>query len=264
MNAREWLQSSGMKLGTILTIDHPAIVEIARLAGFDWLWIDGEHGRFNEVSAATACAVNSGGPPTFVRLPDRSATSIKRFLDIGCDGIILPQVSSAAEVDEIARAALYPPRGERSVGIARAQGYGTRFEECLRIQEYAIVVQIESTAGVRNAEEIIGHAAVDAVVIGPYDLSGSLGIPGKVDEPQVVESIAKIQAICSEAEKPCGIFAATAEKASVYAESGFDLIAVGMDCSVLLGGYEAMRARIVGGLKRDREVREDLRSQNLS
>ncbi len=105
---------------------------------------------------------------------------------------------------------------------------------------------------------------MDAVVIGPYDLSGSLGIPGKVDEPQVVESIAKIQAICSEAEKPCGIFAATAEKASVYAESGFDLIAVGMDCSVLLGGYEAMRARIVGGLKRDREVREDLRSQNLS
>ena len=132
MDVKAWLQSGGMKLGTIVTIDHPAIVEIARLAGFDWLWIDGEHGRFNEVSAATACAVTAGGPPTFVRLPDLSATAIKRFLDTGCDGIILPQVSSAAEVDEIARAALYPPRGERSVGIARAQGYGTRFAECLR------------------------------------------------------------------------------------------------------------------------------------
>ena len=94
MNVKEWLHSSGMKLGTIVTIDHPAIVEIAGLAGFDWLWIDGEHGRFNEVSAATACAVNASGPPLFVRLPDRSATAIKRFLDIGCDGIILPQVSS--------------------------------------------------------------------------------------------------------------------------------------------------------------------------
>src|SRR5579872_6496607 len=106
-NPRAWLRSGGSKLGTILTIDHPAIVEIAALAGFDWLWIDGEHGRFNELSAAMASAV-AGSTPVFVRLPDRSATAIKRFLEIGCDGIILPQVSSTAEVDEIARAALYP------------------------------------------------------------------------------------------------------------------------------------------------------------
>ena len=59
MDAKAWLQSDGLKLGTIVTIDHPAIVEIARLAGFDWLWIDGEHGRFNEVSAAIACAVTA-------------------------------------------------------------------------------------------------------------------------------------------------------------------------------------------------------------
>jgi 2-keto-3-deoxy-L-rhamnonate aldolase RhmA len=241
MNAKAWLQSGGMKLGTILTIDHPAIVEIARLAGFDWLWIDGEHGRFNEVSAATACAVAAGGPPTFVRLPDRSATAIKRFLDIGCDGIILPQVSSAVEVEEIARAALYPPRGERSVGIARAQGYGTRFAECLQRQEYAIVVQIENVAGVKNAEAIAGHTAVDAVVIGPYDLSGSFGVPGMIESPQVVESIAAVFAICRKAGKPCGIFAASAERAKTYVEEGFDLIAVGMDCSFLLHGYTAVR-----------------------
>ena len=63
MDIKAWLHADGMKLGTIVTIDHPAIVEMARLAGFDWLWIDGEHGRFNEVSAATACAVNAGAPP---------------------------------------------------------------------------------------------------------------------------------------------------------------------------------------------------------
>ena len=93
-------------------------------------------------------------------------------------------------MDEIARAALYPPRGERSVGIARAQGYGTRFAECLRTQDYVIIVQIETAAGVKNAASIAGHAAVDAVVIGPYDLSGSFGIPGEVDAPQVLEGIA--------------------------------------------------------------------------
>jgi 2-keto-3-deoxy-L-rhamnonate aldolase RhmA len=244
MDAKAWLHSGGMKLGTIVTIDHPAIVEIARLAGFNWLWIDGEHGRFNEVSAATACAVNAGGPPLFVRLPDHSATAIKRFLDTGCDGIILPQVSSLAEVEEIARAGLYPPRGERSVGIARAQGYGTRFAESLLTQDYAIVVQIESAAGVSHAEAIMGHSAVDAVIIGPYDLSGSLGIPGEIEAPQVVEGIARVKALSKKAGKPCGIFAATAERARTYAKEGFDLIAVGMDCSVLLGGYRQIHEAI--------------------
>jgi 2-dehydro-3-deoxyglucarate aldolase/4-hydroxy-2-oxoheptanedioate aldolase len=182
--------------------------------------------------------------PTFVRLPDRSATAIKRFLDIGCDGIILPQVSSVAEVDDIARAALYPPRGERSVGIARAQGYGARFTECLERQDYAIVVQIETVAGVQNAEAIIGHAAVDAVIIGPYDLSGSFGIPGEIDATRVVDGIARVQRLCKENGKPCGIFAATGEKAGIYAKSEFDLIAVGMDCGVLLTGFRYLRESI--------------------
>lgn len=241
MNAKSWLQSGGMKLGTILTINHPAIVEIARLAGFDWIWIDGEHGGFDEASAAVACAVNAGGPPTFVRLPNRSATAIKRFLDVGCDGIILPQVSSAAEVDEIAHAALYPPRGERSIGIARAQGYGLRFAESLREQAYAIIVQIETALGVHNAQDIVSHHAVDAVMIGPYDMSGSFGVPGQIDSPQVVEGIAKVQRLCKGGGKPCGIFAASAEKARSYSAAGFDLIAMGMDSSVLLEGYRALR-----------------------
>lgn len=245
VNPREWLHSGGSKLGTILTIDHPAIVEIAALAGFDWLWVDAEHGRFNEIAAATASAV-AGSTPVFVRPPDRSATAIKRFLDIGCDGIILPLVSSAAEVDEIARAALYPPRGERSLGIARAQGYGMRLSECLERQGYAIIIQIETAAGVQNAEEIAGHSAVDAVIIGPYDMSGCLGVPGQVDAPQVLDGIAKVQSLCRKMGKPCGIFAATSNKAQAYSAAGFELVAVAMDCSVLLGGYQ----RLIRGIRR--------------
>jgi 2-keto-3-deoxy-L-rhamnonate aldolase RhmA len=244
MDGKAWLQSSGLKLGTIITIDHPAIIEIAGLAGFDWLWIDGEHGSFNELSAATACAVNAGRLRTFVRLPDRSATAIKRFLETGCDGIILPQVSSAMDMDEIARAALYPPRGERSIGIARAQGYGARFKEYLEKQNYAIVVQIETAAGVQNAQAIIEHATVDAVLIGPYDMSASFGVPGQVEAPQVVDGITKVQMLCRNAGKPCGIFAATAERARSYAAREFDLIAVGMDCSTLMEGYKSIRSGI--------------------
>jgi 2-keto-3-deoxy-L-rhamnonate aldolase RhmA len=240
MDARKWLQTAGFKLGTILTIDNPVITEIASLACFDWLWIDAEHGRFNELSAATACAITAGRLPTFVRLPDHSATAIKRYLDVGSDGIILPQVSSARDVNNIARAALYPPLGERSVGIARAQGYGARFAECLQDQNYAILVQIETAAGVQNANEIIRHTAVDGVIIGPYDLSGSLGVPGQVDAPQVVDGISTVQDLCQKHGKPCGIFAASAEAARAYAQQGFELVAAGMDCSLLLTAFKSL------------------------
>lgn len=182
MDVKTWFQSQSPMLGTILTIDHPTIVEIARLAGFDWLWVDAEHGRFNEVSASLACAVNSGGPPVFVRLPDRSAT--------------------------------------------------------------VIIVQIETVAGVTNAQRIIEHDAVDAVLIGPYDLSGSFGIPGQIEAPQVIESIRSVLALCKKAGKPCGVFAATPEKASTYAAQGFEFIGVGMDTTVLLEAYKSIRERL--------------------
>lgn len=244
MRIRSWFGARPAKIGTLLTIDHPALTEIAALAGFDWLWIDAEHGRFNELSAGLSCAVNAAGPPAFVRLPDTSPTTIKRYLDIGSDGIILPLVSTLEDVNEIARAALYPPHGTRSVGIARAQGYGARFAESLRTQDYSILIQIETALGVENAAALVAHEAVDAVLIGPYDLSGSYGIPGQVDAPQVRDSIARVLALCHDAQKPCGIFAATVETARVYAAQGFDMIAVGMDTTALLNAFRATRTAL--------------------
>jgi 2-keto-3-deoxy-L-rhamnonate aldolase RhmA len=241
MDPNVWLRERAPRFGTLLTIDNAATIEIARLAGFDWLWIDGEHGQFNEVSAAAACALCAGGPATFVRLPDFSPTAIKRFLETGCDAIILPAVSTLEDVQAIARAALYPPRGQRSVGIARAQGYGATFQEYLNTKSYSIVVQIETVAGVRNARAIVQHDAVDAVIIGPYDLSGSFGIPGQIEVSEVVAAIAEVRAVCNQAGKPCGIFAATAEKARDYAAQGFDLIAVGIDSSILLNACKQLR-----------------------
>jgi 2-keto-3-deoxy-L-rhamnonate aldolase RhmA len=246
MDIKTWATQPLPKVGTLLTLDNPAVIEIARLAGFDWLWIDAEHGQFNDQSAALACAVNSGGPPAFVRLPDHSPTTIKRFLETGCDAIILPLVSSVEEVDAIARAALYPPRGQRSIGIARAQGYGATFSEYLRKKSYAILVQIETAAGVANAAAIIGHEAVDAVVIGPYDLSASLGVPGEIGAPQVTAAIARVHALCREAGKPCGIFAANAEKARDYAAAGFELIVAGIDSNILLNALTSLRRSVSG------------------
>jgi 2-dehydro-3-deoxyglucarate aldolase len=244
MNLRAWLEERSPRFGTLLTVDNPAIVEVARLAGFDYLWIDAEHGQFSDTAAALACALCAGGPPTFVRLPDFSPTAIKRFLETGCDGIILPAVSTKAEVDAIARAALYPPRGQRSVGISRAHGCGATFRQYLETQSYSILVQIETRAGVENAPAIAAHPAVDAVIVGPYDLSGSYGIPGLIDAPPVLEGIARVREACRSSAKPCGIFAATAEKARAYAADGFDLIAAGIDTTILLDAYNSLRTQL--------------------
>jgi 2-keto-3-deoxy-L-rhamnonate aldolase RhmA len=109
------------------------------------------------------------------------------------------------------------------------------------------VVQIETVAGVSDAAAIIGHEAVDAVVIGPYDLSASLGVPGEVGAPRVTEAIARVHALCREAGKPCGIFAASAEKARDYAAAGFELIVAGIDANILLNALKELRHGIRAG-----------------
>ena len=235
---REWLNSEGAKLGTVLSISNPVLAEIVKLAGFDWIWIDGEHGNFDCAAAAVYCAINAGGPKTLVRLPDHSATQIKRFLDIGADGIILPQVNSLEEVREIGVHALYPPRGRRSVGISRAQGFGSRLTERLREQNYMIFVQIESSAGVENIDEIVQSEVVDGVLLGPYDLSGSYGVPGEIQAPAVQRGLQKVLASCKAAGKPCGIFAATKEAGRAYIEAGFNLVAIGIDSVLFLAALK--------------------------
>ncbi len=237
---RQWLNSRSPKAGTVVTISNPVLAEIVKLAGFDWIWIDGEHGNFDCAGAAAYCAINAGGPKTFVRLPDHSPTQIKKFLDIGADGIILPQVSSLQEVREIGVHALYPPRGRRSVGISRAQGFGTTLAQSIREQSYLIFVQIETSAGVGNIDEIVQSEVVDGVLIGPYDLSGSYGVPGEIQAPVVQRGIKQVLASCKAAGKPCGIFAATSSLGRAYIEAGFDLITVGVDSSMLLAGLRQL------------------------
>ena len=237
---REWLTSRRPKIGTVLTISNPVLAEIVKLCDFDWIWIDGEHGNFDCATAATYCAINAGGPKTFVRLPDQSATQIKRFLDIGADGIILPHVSSLQDVQEIGVHALYPPRGRRSVGISRAQGFGSTLAESLREQDYLIFIQIETRAGVGNIDAIVSSEIVDGVLIGPYDLSASYGCAGEITAPVVQQGIQQVLASCKAASKPCGIFAAGIEAGRMYADAGFDLVAIGVDSAVFMAALKRL------------------------
>jgi 2-dehydro-3-deoxyglucarate aldolase len=164
-------------------------------AGFDWLTIDLEHTATSLHQAADLIRIGDlAGVPMLVRLSSHDPAQIKRVLDAGASGVIAPMVNTAAEARAIVEAAHYPPVGTRGVGLARAQGYGRAFDAYRddAARDIIVIAQIEHIEGVRNLESILAVDGVDGFFVGPYDLSGSLGMPGDFDHPSVVDALAEI------------------------------------------------------------------------
>lgn len=222
-------------LGTIVSVASATVCELLADAGFDWLFIDAEHGPLD--GAAIQDLIRAAGPmPCLVRVPVLDEVAIKRALDAGAEGIIVPQVNSAEAARQAVAYAKYPPMGQRGVGIARAQGYGFELDAYLARanQEIAVVVQAEHVEAVANIEAIATTPGIDAVFIGPYDLSASLGKMGEVTDIEVVQAITRITRACQAADTRLGVFGASAEAVSPYMAQGFTLIAAATD-TLLLG-----------------------------
>lgn len=171
-----------------------------------------------------------------VRVPVNQEDWIKRSLDTGADGIIIPQIQSADSAARAIRQCKYPPEGTRSVGIARAHGFGTRFDQYIAEanDDIAIVLQIEHIQAVENIDAIVDVPGIDVLFIGPYDLSASMGKTGRVTDSDVQQAIATVKAKADQAGIPTGIFGATPAAVKPYVAAGYNLIAVGMD-TMLLG-----------------------------
>lgn len=224
------------------------VAEIMASVGFDYLWIETEHAPMGFAHAQALIQAVGGRCPCLVRIPDKREVWVKKALDIGCDGIIVPQVRSATEAREIVQWSLYPPDGQRSVGVSRAHGFGMTFREYVGTvnDELVIVIQAEHVEAVRNIESIAAVPGIDAVLIGPFDLSGSLGVLGETDHPQVLEAIRRVRRACQAAGVPLGIFASDASMAKEYVEQGFSLIAVGMDAFFLWQSAQAVLEEVRG------------------
>ena len=218
-------------IGTLLTTDSPEVAEVLALAGFDWLFIDLEHGSLSILDAQRVIQAVAGRSFTVVRVPDATPENIKRVLDTGCDGIIAPHVNTADEARRIVALAKYPPDGERSAGLGRAQAYGLNFADYIASAnaQTVIILQIEHKDGVANVDEILQVPGIDALFIGPYDLSGSMGILGQVSDARVVAAIDKVRTACAASNMPVGIFCATAEQASATIKTGTRIVAAGTD-----------------------------------
>ncbi len=234
------LRAGETLLGAIIALPCAEVAELFSRAGFDWLFIDTEHAPLDPLAAQGL--LQAARCPCLVRVPVGEEAVIKKALDIGAAGVVVPQVNNAADAERIVRYCKYPPRGSRGVGIVRAQGYGLDFQEYVSSANDNVIVmlQIEHVDAVRNIDAIVRVPGVDALMIGPYDLSGTMGRLGEVDDPEVQQAIETVRKACAAAGMKLGIFAATAAGMQPYIGKGYTLPIAGMDLMLLADAARRM------------------------
>ncbi len=230
-------------VGTWISIGHPSVAEVSASLGFDFLLVDTEHTTMSlETVADMVRAVDAASETTeaVVRVPWNDQVRIKRVLDIGVDGLMVPMVESATEARELVEATRYPPEGSRGIAAGRAADYGLHFEEYVRNADGSIltVVQIETERGLKNAGEIAAVDGVDALFVGPADLSGSLGVFGEWTSDRFVDAIGEVVTAGQDAGTPVGTLTLDTDDIPVRLEQGFDFLIVGKDTATLAAANE--------------------------
>jgi len=189
------LRNKQLTIGSWITLGHSSIAEIMAKAGFDWLTVDMEHSAITLHEAQQLIQViELSGCVPLVRVGANDANLIKRVMDAGAHGVIVPMVNTKEDAEQAVGAVKYPPQGFRGVGLARAQSYGTNFEGYRKWNETEsiVIVQIEHIKAVENLEAILSVEGVDAFIVGPYDISTSLGVPGQFDRPEMTSVLSKV------------------------------------------------------------------------
>ena len=189
------------------SIGDSQITEAFAQPEFDFIGIDIEHGcqSYSECQRIIA-ASQAYNRVCLPRVASHNMEMIKRLMDSGADGIIIPMVDTPEQVEKIIEWIKYPPVGKRSFGVNGAHSYGFGFDDYTQKwnESSTIILQIESIESVGNIEKLLSYDEVDAVMIGPYDMSGSLGVPGKIDHPKVKEAASKVLEVCKKVGKGCG------------------------------------------------------------
>jgi 2-dehydro-3-deoxyglucarate aldolase len=205
---KERLLGCELTIGSWISLGHPAIAEIMASAGFDWLVVDLEHSVIDlRIAEELIRTIDLKGCSPLVRLTSNDRNQIKRVMDAGAHGVVVPMVNSADDARQAVAAVKYPPEGVRGVGLARAQAYGAAFQRYKEwvATESIVVVQIEHIDAVHAIDEILAVNGVDAFIVGPYDLTGSMGIPGEFGEPQFERAMQTILEAGHKHQIPSGI-----------------------------------------------------------
>ncbi len=234
MSLKPKLKKGETTLGSWITIGDPSIAEIMACAGFDWLVVDMEHSAIglNEAQRLIRVIELAGCVP-LVRVGNNDPNLIKRVMDAGAHGVIVPMVNTREEAVRAVEAVRYPPLGKRGVGLARAQGYGFGFEQYKKWvnNESVVIVQTEHIDGVKNLEEILGVDGVDGFIVGPYDLSGSLGRPGDFAHAKMKKALERVEKISKKSGKAAGIHVIQPDpqEAEKRIKEGYNFVAFSLD-----------------------------------
>ena len=182
-------------IGSWMSMAHPSIAEILAMAGYDWIVIETEHTAIDVSEVLRLIiAIEQRGSVPLVRLAWNDPIQAKAVLDSGAAGVLIPMINTKADAELAVSMTKYPPLGSRGVGVARAQGYGNNFDAYVTNAnaDTLLLVQIEHREAVENIENILSVTGIDGVFIGPYDLSLSLGIPGKLNHPDILAAKQKV------------------------------------------------------------------------
>lgn len=228
----------GPAYGLWVTLESPSITEIAATMGLDWVVIDAEHGHLDlkEVMEHLRATRGSKTLP-LVRVQEVEQGLIKRVLDIGAAGILVPQVRSADEVARAVRFAKYPPEGVRGIGAERATRWGMGIRSHVRVanRKTLVIPIVECVEAMEDFPAILGVRGVDAIFFGPHDLAASMGFPGVWNHPEVIRRILAMRKSAARRGVPCGILAPSVQETKLRGRQGFRMIALGIDSLLMIG-----------------------------
>lgn len=232
------LNSGELCLGSWITLGDSGIAEIMCNAGFDWLVVDLEHSTISlDMAGELIRTIDLAGVAPLVRLTSNNPDQIKRVMDAGAHGIVVPMVNSPNDVMKAVAATRYAPEGNRGVGLGRAQGYGPNFNEYLKWQKDSSVViaQIEDKEALDHLEDILAVSGVDGIIIGPYDLSCSMGMPGEFEQPEFKEAMSHILNTTLSLNRPVGLHVVEPDldQLSDAVAQGYRFIAYSVDVRML-------------------------------
>jgi len=235
-------------VGAWLSIGHPAVAEITAAQGFDFVLVDTEHttmGLDTVENMSRAVDAADGDTRMLVRVPWNDPVRIKRVLDIGVAGVMVPMVESAQEARQVVDAVQYPPSGSRGVASGRAAEYGDEFQAYVESANESVttVVQIETQTGLDNAAEIAAVEGIDALFVGPADLSANLGVFGEWESQRLGDAMENVIDVAAAAGVSVGTLVIDPEDIGTRIQQGFDYLIVGKDTNHLAEGNRSVRRR---------------------
>ena len=241
MKLKQQIGSGKPTLGSWITLGHCGIAEIMANAGFDWLVVDLEHSTISiDMAGDLIRTIDLCGVAPLVRLTSNEPNQIKRVMDAGAHGIVVPMVNTPEDALKAVAAVRYAPEGNRGVGLARAQGYGENFQEYLKWQkdQSVVIAQIEHKDALDNLEDILRVPGIDAFIVGPYDLSCSMGIPGEFEHPEFLAAMDLIVGIGKKLDSPAGLHIVEPDNARLERclQEGYRFLAYSVDIRIISAG----------------------------